>query len=112
MYRVSRSMTIFRDQLLSGQVALVTGGGSGIGFGIAERFAQHGAKVAILGRNAERLAGAKAQLEPTSTDVETLAVDVRDYAAVEAGMRRVAERFGRLDIVVNSAAGNFIAPAA
>lgn len=105
-------MSIFRTGLLEGQVAFVTGGGSGIGLGIARRFAEQGARVALLGRNADKLAGAAADLSATGAEVATASADVRDYAAVERSIGEVVSRFGRLDILVNSAAGNFIVPAA
>lgn len=105
-------MSVFKDGLLKGQVAFVTGGGSGIGLGIATRLAEQGASVAILGRSAEKLAAAAAELGRIHDGVLTVPADVRDYAAVEAAMASAVERFGRLDILVNSAAGNFLAPAA
>ncbi len=105
-------MSIFRPGLLKGDVAFVTGGGSGIGLGIAKRLAEQGANVVVLGRSAEKLAAAAAELARIHEGVLTVAADVRDYAALEAAMARTVERFGRLDILVNSAAGNFLAPAA
>lgn len=105
-------MSVFQPGLLKGQTAFVTGGGSGIGLGIAKRFAEQGANVVILGRSAEKLAAAAADLARIHDGVLTVAADVRDYGAVEAAMARAVERFGRLDILVNSAAGNFLAPAA
>jgi NAD(P)-dependent dehydrogenase (short-subunit alcohol dehydrogenase family) len=98
---------IFRDHLLAGQVAFVTGGGSGIGQRIAERFAQHGAKVVLAGRKQEKLDAAASRIRTLGGIAETDALDVRDYAAVEAALRRAHDRWGKLDILLCAAAGNF-----
>lgn len=105
--------SVFRDDLLEGKVAFVTGGGSGICKGIARAYLAHGAKVAIVGRKADRLEEAASELA-TETGRECIAcpADVRAPAQVEGALDRTLERFGRLDVVVNGAAGNFLAPAA
>ncbi|MFC3077286.1 SDR family oxidoreductase [Phenylobacterium terrae] len=95
---------------LAGKVAFVAGGSSGINLGIARRFAEEGAKVAIISRNPERVQAATAELAELGPAFGTPA-DVRDYAAVEAALKAVRERFGEIDIVVSGAAGNFVAPA-
>jgi NAD(P)-dependent dehydrogenase (short-subunit alcohol dehydrogenase family) len=101
-------MTTFRDGLLEGKVAFIAGGTSGINLGIAKRFAQMGAKVAVAGRNPEKAANAAAEIGP---DALGLSADVRDYGAIRQAMEQVVERFGKMDIVVSGAAGNFLAPA-
>ncbi|HTJ80204.1 MAG TPA: SDR family oxidoreductase [Polyangiaceae bacterium] len=103
----------FRSDLFEGKVAFVTGGGSGICFGITRALMEHGASAVILGRKADRLAAAAAELEKT-TGKPALAVpcDVRDPKAVDDALKAALERFGKLDVVVNGAAGNFLAPAA
>jgi peroxisomal 2,4-dienoyl-CoA reductase len=105
--------SLFRDDAFSGRVALITGGGTGIGRGIALALAEHGARTAILSRNAERV-------EPTADEITTstgrdclpLVADVRDPDALNPAVARVVHEFGRLDILVNAAAGNFPCPSA
>jgi NAD(P)-dependent dehydrogenase (short-subunit alcohol dehydrogenase family) len=101
---------IFRPHLLAGRVAFVTGGGSGIGQRMAERFAEHGAKVVLAGRKQEKLDAAAAAIRSTGGVAETAALDVRDYAAVETGLQRTRDTLGEIDILLCAAAGNFPAP--
>lgn len=106
-------MSVFRDDILAGKVAFVTGGGSGICKGITEAFLAHGAKAAIVGRKADRLeAAAKELSEATGSECLAVPGDVRDPKLVEAALDATLDRFGRIDIVVNGAAGNFLCPAA
>jgi peroxisomal 2,4-dienoyl-CoA reductase len=102
----------FRSDVLANKVAFITGGGSGICFGIARTLLEHGARVAIAGRKIDRLAEAAASLQETTgqTCIAT-PCDVRDPATVAAAVQTTLERFDRLDIVVNGAAGNFLCPA-
>lgn len=102
--------SIFREGLLTGKNAFVTGGGSGIGQRMAERFAEHGAKVMLAGRKQEKLDAAAASIQSRGGTAGTAALDVRDYGAVQAGLRRTREEFGEIDILVCGAAGNFPAP--
>ncbi len=105
-------MSVFRSDILEGQVAFVTGGGSGICKGIARAYMAHGARAVIMGRKAERLeAAAKELSEATGRECLATPGDVRDPKQVEAALDRALERFGRLDVVVNGAAGNFLCPA-
>jgi NAD(P)-dependent dehydrogenase (short-subunit alcohol dehydrogenase family) len=103
-------MSIFKERILAGKTALVTGGGSGIGQRMAERFAEHGAKVMLVGRKQEKLDAAAAAIRERGGAVATHATDVRDYAGVQAAMESARNQFGELDIVVCGAAGNFPAP--
>jgi NAD(P)-dependent dehydrogenase (short-subunit alcohol dehydrogenase family) len=101
-------MSAFRDGLLEGKVAFVAGGTSGINLGIAKRFAELGAKVAVCGRNPEKAAAAAEEIGHGALG---LSADVRDYAAIRAAMEAIVAKFGQMDIVVSGAAGNFLAPA-
>jgi NAD(P)-dependent dehydrogenase (short-subunit alcohol dehydrogenase family) len=105
-------MNIFRDGILKGRVALVTGGGSGIGAGIAKRLAEQGAKVMLLGRRSEMLESVAAEIAAAGGVAIGQPTDVREYGDVETAVERTAREFGSLDIVVCSAAGNFLSPAA
>ena len=102
--------SIFRDNLLQGKTAFVTGGGSGIGQRMAERFAEHGARVMLVGRKQEKLDAAASSIQAAGGTAATSAADVRDYAAVEAALKKTREQFGEIDILVCGAAGNFPAP--
>jgi 2,4-dienoyl-CoA reductase [(3E)-enoyl-CoA-producing], peroxisomal len=102
----------FRSDCLSGKCALLTGGGSGITFSIAEAMIRHGAKVAILSRNMQRLLEAKQKLD-SIVPGKCIAVqaDVRNEEEIKKAVAQVVKEFGCIDILVNGAAGNFLAPA-
>src|SRR5215211_5057745 len=91
--------------LLEGRVALVTGGGSGVGAAIARRFAEAGAQVAIVGRRAEQLAATGAEIS-AGKPVRPFVADVVDRAQVQALVDQLIQAFGRIDIVVNNAGVN------
>jgi NAD(P)-dependent dehydrogenase (short-subunit alcohol dehydrogenase family) len=101
---------VFRDDLLAGKVAFVTGGSSGINLGIAEAFVKAGAKVVINGRNVEKLEAAVKGLQAHGTAMG-LPADVRSYESVEKAVQTARDAYGELDILVCGAAGNFPAPA-
>ena len=101
---------VFRPGLFDGQVALITGGGTGIGFGIAQLLAELGATVVMASRNQAHLEPAVAQLRGAGGKADSLTLDVRDPEAVKAGIRSVADRLGRIDVLVNNASGNFYVP--
>jgi NAD(P)-dependent dehydrogenase (short-subunit alcohol dehydrogenase family) len=100
---------VFKDGLLAGKVAFVTGGSSGINLGIAERLVKAGARVVINGRNVEKLEAAVKGLRQHGTAMG-VAADVRDYAAVEKAFQTARDAYGEIDILVCGAAGNFPAP--
>jgi len=100
---------MFASDLLGGKVIIVTGGGSGLGLAMSKRFVSLGARVAIAGRSRDRLEAAAAEIDATGEHVYVHPTDVRDFAAVEALVEGTAARFGRLDALVNNAAGNFLA---
>jgi NAD(P)-dependent dehydrogenase (short-subunit alcohol dehydrogenase family) len=97
----------FQSGLLRGKVAVVTGGGSGINFAIAKRLAEHGAKLAIIGRSQEKLDAATRELTSLGTEALGFSADVREYAAVARAIQHTREQLGAIDIVVCGAAGNF-----
>jgi NAD(P)-dependent dehydrogenase (short-subunit alcohol dehydrogenase family) len=103
--------SIFRDALLQGKVAVVTGGGSGINLQIAKRFSEHGAKVVLVGRNQQKLDDATKEIIEAGGTAIGLSADVRDYAALESVFAKTKDAFGDVDILVCGAAGNFPAPA-
>ena len=104
---------MYSTDLLKGRVALITGGGSGIGLSIAEQYLALGARVAIVSRNAERLESAASSLcSQGTTEIAAFQADVRNYHQVSAAVDAVVKRFGSVDILVNNAAGNFFCPTA
>lgn len=103
---------VFAPNLLAGKVALVTGGGSGIGAGIARLLAHHGAKVSLVGRTLEKLDSVAREITAAGGHASAHAADVRDFGVLQKAVDETAAKLGRLDVVVNSAAGNFLAPAA
>ena len=102
--------SVFRDDLFDGQVALVTGGGSGIGRGIADTLAGLGAHVVLASRKLERVETAAAEIRATGGRASAVAVDVRDADRVNEMVEIVHRAQGRIDLLVNNAAGNFYAP--
>lgn len=99
---------ILRENALSGQVALVTGGGTGIGKSIALTCAQLGADVIVASRNLEHLQPVADEISALGRRAKALTCDVRDVAQVQAVVD-AAQEWGGVDILVNNAAGNFLA---
>jgi NAD(P)-dependent dehydrogenase (short-subunit alcohol dehydrogenase family) len=105
-------VTTFAPNLLAGKHAFITGGTRGINLSIAHRFASAGAKVTVIGRDAERAANAEQQLRDAGATALALTADVRDFAALDATIKKAVETHGAIDVLVCGAAGNFPAPAA
>jgi NAD(P)-dependent dehydrogenase (short-subunit alcohol dehydrogenase family) len=103
---------IFQDHLLQNQVAFITGGGSGINLRIAERFAEHGASVCLMGRTQAKLDSAVAGIASAGGTAMGIAGDVRDYTAVAAALAKTRETWGEIDLLLCGAAGNFPAAVA
>lgn len=102
---------MLRDDALEGKTIVVTGGGSGLGKSMTRYFLELGAHVAITSRDLEKLQNTAKELEEeTGGRCFALKCDVRDYAQVEAMRDEVLKEFGKIDILLNNAAGNFISP--
>ncbi len=102
---------MFDPKILAERSILVTGGGSGLGLAMAKAFASCGAKVTIAGRKRERLEAAAEEIAAAAREGGTVAhfaADVRDAGEVESLVAHAVERFGRVDGLVNNAAGNFL----
>ena len=99
---------MFEANLLKDQVAVITGGGTGIGLAIAKRLGALGARIAIASRNAEHLEQGSNALRDTGVDALAVQLDVRNPEQVDEMVLRTVKHFGGLDILVNNAAGNFI----
>lgn len=102
---------LFVAEALAGKSVFIAGGSSGINLGIGLRFAELGANVSIISRDADRVAGAVEQLDAAGSGrVMGRSTDVRDYAAVEDALRATHDAFGPIDVLISGAAGNFLAP--
>jgi peroxisomal 2,4-dienoyl-CoA reductase len=112
-------MTFFADGILKDRVAFVTGGGTGITGGVARALAEAGANVALVSRSLEHLEPAAAAINNNRSqdgkriggEAFAMATDVRRPDEIEKAVAATLERFGKIDIVVNGAAGNFLCKA-
>ena len=105
------SAKMLRDGALTDKVIVVTGGGSGLGKAMTRYFLELGARVAITSRNLEKLEKTAQELQlETGGNCLAVACDVRHYDQVEAMLASVIAAYGRVDVLVNNAAGNFISP--
>jgi NAD(P)-dependent dehydrogenase (short-subunit alcohol dehydrogenase family) len=102
---------MYKNDLLEGKVAIVTGGGTGLGKSMTTRFSELGATVIICSRKLEVLEQtAKEISEQTGNVVDPYQLDVRNAVDIEKLIEQIDQKFGKIDILVNNAAGNFISP--
>ena len=102
---------MLRDDALKGKVIVVTGGGSGLGKAMTKYFLELGAQVAITSRDLEKLKNTATELEmETGGTCLPIQCDVRHYEEVENMLQEVLKAFGKVDVLLNNAAGNFISP--
>jgi len=102
--------SIFAPGLFAGEVAIVTGGGTGIGLATARELGSLGARLVIASRKPENVEAGRKVLEADGIEVLALTCDIREPGQVEALVNRTLERFGRIDILVNNAGGQFPSP--
>ena len=105
--------SIFKDNLFGGKRVFITGGATGMGLGFAQAFLNHGAKVIIASRKEDKLTEAAAiTKENFGKELLWKTMDVRDNETVEEVAKFIKSEWGGLDILINNAAGNFVAPVA
>ena len=105
------SNKIFSDGILNERVGLITGGGTGITGGVARALAEAGARVVLVSRKMEHLQPAADAINQAGGQAFAVAADVRNSEEVEKAIAATVERFGKVDLVVNGAAGNFLCAA-
>lgn len=101
----------FASDLLKGQVALVTGGGTGMGRATAVEMARSGADIALIGRRAEPIENCAEFIRQLGRKAVAVPADIRAPEQIDLAMQRIKKEFGRLDILVNNAGGQFVTPA-
>ncbi len=110
MKKIDGYNSVLRDDLYEGGIALVTGGGSGIGRCVAHELASLGATVVVAGRKIEKLQRAESEIIEDGGRAEAVALDIRDEEAVKQAVAGIIARHGRIDYLVNNAGGQFPAP--
>jgi NAD(P)-dependent dehydrogenase (short-subunit alcohol dehydrogenase family) len=101
-----RRVNAFDSDLLRDKVALITGGGTGLGLAMARAFGTVGAKLMIASRSAEHVESGAAALRGDGIEALPLVCDVRDPQQVHDMVAAGVDHYGRLDVLVNNAAGN------
>jgi NAD(P)-dependent dehydrogenase (short-subunit alcohol dehydrogenase family) len=101
---------MFQPDLLADRVVLITGGGTGLGRSMALRFAELGAPIFLTARHPEPLKQTAEEIRSGGGQADWATGDVRDFDAVEKIVQAAWDKFGRVDVLVNNAAGNFVAP--
>lgn len=108
---MNAAVSCFAKDLLEGRVALITGGATGIGFELATAMAELGARVVLASRKQERLDAAAERLRAMGFAVAVTRADIRDSGDCERMVAAAVDAFGGLDILINNAGANFLAPA-
>lgn len=101
---------MFKERCLDGQTAIITGGGTGLGLSMALKFANLGANLVIASRSEEHVEDACSRIRAVGAKALAVRCDIRKFEEVEAMVAAAEREFGRLDILVNNAAGNFLCP--
>jgi peroxisomal 2,4-dienoyl-CoA reductase len=108
---MTKEASVFQHGILNDRVAFITGGGTGITGGVARALSEAGASVVLVSRNAEHLEPAAAAINANGGKAFAVVADVRKPDEVEQAIARAVEKFGKIDILVNGAAGNFLCSA-
>src|SRR5215218_6396295 len=99
---------MFKDRILEGRTAIVTGGGTGLGLSMSLRFAELGANLVLASRDPAHIEPACSKISALGVKALAIRCDVRKFEEVEAMVAQAETDLGRVDILVNNAAGNFL----